>query len=167
MAGKPAARVTDPTSCSESGHGENPLVSGSPDFIIEGFPAARFNDPTECGSLIVGGEEPTVWINGMRAAVVGSQGSHGNKITAGASTVIFGNTHIPAPFTPPSPMARSQEFNQTFKFFTDQGVVAGLNYRISSSAGVGRQGATSEQGKTKTFSTGRLAEQLTIYVNGM
>lgn len=33
MSGKPAARVTDPTACPIPGHGVNPIVSGSPEWV--------------------------------------------------------------------------------------------------------------------------------------
>ncbi|HCL4343883.1 TPA: PAAR domain-containing protein [Pseudomonas aeruginosa] len=33
MSGKPAARVTDPTTCPVPGHGSNPIVQGSPDVV--------------------------------------------------------------------------------------------------------------------------------------
>lgn len=167
MAGKPAARITDPTACPVSGHGESPIVSGSPDVILEGLAAARFNDQTQCGSLIVGGEAPTVWINGMRAAVVGSQGDHGNQVTSGASTIIFGNTHIPAPFVPPTPMVVRNEFNRSFQFLTSQGPARNVEYKICSGSVRKSTGFTCEAGKTKVLSTGNAAEQITIYVASM
>jgi len=167
MAGKPAARITDPTTCPESGHGENPIVSGSPDVIFEGLAAARFNDRTQCGSLIVGGEAPTVWINGMRAAVVGSEGDHGNKVASGASTIIFGNTHIPAPFVPITPMAVRNEFNRSFQFLTSQGPAQKVKYKIFSGNTRKAIGFTCESGKTKVLSTGSAAERITIYVASM
>ncbi|MCO2696043.1 hypothetical protein FA307_22340, partial [Pseudomonas aeruginosa] len=40
MSGKPAARVTDPTTCPVPGHGSNPIVQGSPDVVFDGLPAA-------------------------------------------------------------------------------------------------------------------------------
>lgn len=38
MSGKPAARVTDLTSCPLSGHGVNPIASGSPDVFLTAWP---------------------------------------------------------------------------------------------------------------------------------
>ncbi|WP_313056437.1 PAAR domain-containing protein, partial [Pseudomonas lopnurensis] len=40
MSGKPAARLGDST-CPKTGHGDNPIVSGSPDVFFDGLPAAR------------------------------------------------------------------------------------------------------------------------------
>ena len=37
MSGKPAARVTDPTTCPVPGHGSNPIVQGSPDVVFDGL----------------------------------------------------------------------------------------------------------------------------------
>ena len=105
MSGKPAARVTDPTACPLPGHGTNPIVEGSGDVFFDGLPAARQGDATECGGVLSGGLATTVFINGKPAATVDSVGTHGNKVTAGSGTVIIGNSHTPAPFVPPGPMA--------------------------------------------------------------
>lgn len=37
MSGKPAARVTDPTTCPLPGHGTNPIASGSGDVFFNGL----------------------------------------------------------------------------------------------------------------------------------
>lgn len=102
---KPAARTTDPTACPNSGHGENPITSGSADVLIEGLSAAREGDTTACGSQLVSGLSSTVLINGKPAAMVGSTGTHDNGVIFGAGTVIIGDCPIPAPFTPPTPVA--------------------------------------------------------------
>jgi len=102
--GKPAARVSDPTACPLAGHDTNPLVAGSPDVIIEGLPAARLGDPTACGSAIVADVCGTVFFNGKNAAIVGSQGDHGNTVTAGAGTVFIGDVHSSASFGPSLPV---------------------------------------------------------------
>lgn len=121
MSGKPAARITDPTACPRSSHGVNPIVSGSPDVIFDGLNAARENDKTTCGSRIVSGLSSTVFINGLRAAMQGSIGDHGNEITAGSSTVIIGDTHIPAPFIPIVPINRPVPATYSGRFqLTDQ-----------------------------------------------
>ncbi|EIK93176.1 hypothetical protein PMM47T1_28336 [Pseudomonas sp. M47T1] len=167
MAGKPAARVTDPTACPLSGHGVNPIASGSPDVIFEGLAAARLNDPTACGGAIASGVSSTVFINGMNAATVGSVGSHGNSVTAGAGTIIIGDTHTPAAFVAPEPIVIPGEFNRTFQFQTDLGALAGLGYKIRSASGVEKVGTTCSAGKSSLFSTGQAAEEVTIYVDGM
>jgi uncharacterized Zn-binding protein involved in type VI secretion len=90
MAGKPAARVTDPTVCPIPGHGSNPIVAGSPNVLFDGLPAARMGDPTGCGSSLVGAVIPTVLINGKPATTIGTVGSHGNPVVAVSGTVIIG-----------------------------------------------------------------------------
>jgi uncharacterized Zn-binding protein involved in type VI secretion len=105
MSGKPAARVTDPTACPVPGHGSNPITAGSPDVLFDNLPAARQGDPTACGSALAGNVIPNVLINDMPATTLGTVGSHGNAVTAGSGTVLIGNSHTPAPFTPPTPLA--------------------------------------------------------------
>ncbi|HEX9796182.1 MAG TPA: DUF2235 domain-containing protein [Anaerolineales bacterium] len=105
MSGKPAARATDPTACPVPGHGTNPITAGSPDVQFDGLPAARQGDPTACGSALAGNVIANVLINGMPATSLGTTGSHGNAVIAGSGSVIIGNSHTPAPFTPPTPLA--------------------------------------------------------------
>lgn len=104
MSGKPAARVTDPTACPVSGHGTNPIAAGSGDVFFDGLAAARQGDASACGGAMSGGLATTVLINGKPAATLDSVGTHGNKVTAGSSTVIIGNSHSPASFVPPLPL---------------------------------------------------------------
>lgn len=104
MSGKPAARVTDPAACPVPGHGTNPISAGSPDVQFDGLPAARHGDPTACGSALAGNVIPTVLINGMPATTLGSLTSHGGVVIEGSATVVIGNSHSPASFTPPAPM---------------------------------------------------------------
>lgn len=99
MSGKPAARVGDPTACPLPGHSTNPIAAGSGDVFFDGLAAAREGDACACGGAISGGLASTVLINGKPAATVDSVGTHGNKVTAGSSTVIIGNSHTPAPFS--------------------------------------------------------------------
>lgn len=95
MNGKPAARITDPTSCPVSGHGNNPIASGSPDVIFDNLGAARQGDVTACGGELVGNIIPNVLINGKPAATLGSTGSHGDVVIGGSGTVIIGTNHTP------------------------------------------------------------------------
>ncbi|EHY77618.1 Rhs element Vgr protein [Stutzerimonas stutzeri ATCC 14405 = CCUG 16156] len=104
MTGKPAARLGDATSCPKKGHGDNPIVSGSPDVFFDGLPAARAGDTTACGSVLTGNIIPNVLINGRPAVVQGSLGDHGNLVIGGSGTVIIGTSHTPAPFVPPEPL---------------------------------------------------------------
>lgn len=101
MSGKPAARLGDPTACPKTGHGTNPIASGSPDVLFDGLPAARMGDASACGGAMASAVIPNVLIDGKPAAVVGSVGSHGNVVTAGSGTVIIGTSHSPAPFVAP------------------------------------------------------------------
>jgi uncharacterized Zn-binding protein involved in type VI secretion len=104
MSDKPAARVSDPTACPLPGHGTNPIAAGSGDVFFDGLAAARQGDASACGGAMVGDLATTVLINGKPAATVGSVGTHGNKVTAGSSTVIIGNSHTPVPFVAPVPL---------------------------------------------------------------
>ena len=115
MSGKPAARVGDPTACPKTGHGNNPITSGSPDVLFDGLPAARQGDPTGCGSALTGNLIANVLINGKPVATLDSLGDHGNVIIDGSGSIIIGNTPVPAPFSPPAvlnlqPAAEHQAF---------------------------------------------------------
>ncbi len=101
---KPAARITDPTTCPVPGHGPKVISSGSPDVFFDGLAAATRGDTCTCGSALTSGVSATVFINGKNAAVVGTVGSHGDVVIGGSGTVIIGDSHTPAPFIPPSPM---------------------------------------------------------------
>jgi uncharacterized Zn-binding protein involved in type VI secretion len=102
---KPAARVTDAITCPIPGHATNSIASGSPDVFFDGLPVAREDDICTCGSTLSSGLSSTVFINGKRAATTGAAGSHGSIVIGGSGTVIIGDTHIPAPFTPPTPLS--------------------------------------------------------------
>ncbi len=101
---KPAARVTDPTSCPMPGHGPQSIASGSPDVFFDGLAAARKGDICTCGSTLTSEVSGTVFINGKNAALVGTAGNHGDLVIGGSGTVIIGSVHTPSPFTPPSAM---------------------------------------------------------------
>lgn len=60
---KPAARVTDPTSCSVAGHGAQSIASGSSDVFFDGLAAARKGDTCTCGSALVSVVSVTLFIN--------------------------------------------------------------------------------------------------------
>lgn len=104
MSGKPAARLSDPTACPIPGHGTNPIVSGSGDVLFDGLSAARLSDTSACGSPIASNVSPTVFINGLNAATLGSVGGHGNTVIAGSGTVIIGSSGGGAPFVPVLPL---------------------------------------------------------------
>ena len=101
---KPAARITDPTSCPIPGHGSKAIASGSPDVFFDGLAAARKDDTCTCGSVLASEVSATVFINGQNAALVGTVGTHGDVVIGGSGTIIIGSSHTPAPFTSPTPM---------------------------------------------------------------
>ena len=72
---KPAARITDPTSCPMPGHGSKAIASGSPDVFFDGLAAARKGDTCTCGSALASEVSGTVLINGKNAALVGTVGT--------------------------------------------------------------------------------------------
>ncbi|HGM5549890.1 TPA: PAAR domain-containing protein [Pseudomonas putida] len=101
---KPAARITDPTSCPMPGHGPKAIASGSPNVFFDGLAAATKGDTCTCGSALASSVAATVFINGKNAALVGTVGTHGDVVIGGSGTVIIGDSHTPAPFIPPTPI---------------------------------------------------------------
>lgn len=101
---KPAARITDPTSCPMPGHGSKAIASGSPDVFFDGLAAARKGDTCTCGSALASAVSGTVFINGKNAALVDTVGTHGDVVIGGSGTVVIGDSHTPAAFIPPTPM---------------------------------------------------------------
>ncbi|MGW8463811.1 PAAR domain-containing protein [Pseudomonas sp. CLCA07] len=161
MSGKPAARVTDPTACPLLGHGTNPIAAGSGDVFFDGLAAAREGDASACGGAMVGDLATTVLINGKPAATVGSVGTHGNKVTAGSSTVIIGNSHTPVPFVPPVPMPGY--FNDFFVLRDEEGnPIANYGYRLETESGEVYEGVTDANGHTKDVSTGKASQILKV-----
>lgn len=51
------ARVTDILDCPI--HGPNPIVTGSPNYLVEGQQCARTTSLTACGASIIGGATKT------------------------------------------------------------------------------------------------------------
>lgn len=111
---KPAARITDPTSCPIPGHGPKAIASGSPDVFFDGLAAATKGDTCTCGSALASAVSSTVFINGKNAALVGTVGTHGDIVIGGSSTVIIGDSHSPAPFTAPLPLLLQTTYGHTF-----------------------------------------------------
>lgn len=108
MSGKPAARLTDPTTCPVPGHGSPAITSGSPDVLFDSLPAARKADVAACGQKIAGAYSSTVFINGRNAAVLGSTLDHGGIIIGGSGSVIIGDSVVVAPFVAPTPSLLSK-----------------------------------------------------------
>lgn len=164
MAGKPAARVTDPTVCPIPGHGSNPIVAGSPNVLFDSLPAARMGDPTGCGSSLVGAVIPTVLINGKPATVLGTVGSHGNPVTAGSGTVLIGASGGGAAFTAPAPVI-FPGFDEQFVLKDTQGrPIANQRYLLVREHGRQETGITDAQGLTHRIAGHVKAEKVDIYV---
>jgi len=149
MSGKPAARVSDPTACPLPGHGTNPIVVGSGDVFFDGLAAASQGDASACGGALVGDLATTVLINGKSAATVGSVGTHGNKVTAGSSTVIIGNSHTPVPFIPPTPLMLFSHCQHVVMKDQDGNPLQGIPYCIRNAKGEVISGRTDAMGKSQ------------------
>ncbi|GAA0697025.1 hypothetical protein GCM10009104_26450 [Marinobacterium maritimum] len=102
MSGKKAVRVGD-IGTDHDGFPATPVISGSPDVLIDGIPAARVGDPLAPhskpkhpphGRSIATGST-TVLINGRPAAVTGGSISCGG-VTIGGGSVNIGDRYIPA-----------------------------------------------------------------------
>ncbi|WP_236193998.1 PAAR domain-containing protein [Pseudomonas glycinae] len=163
MSGKPAARVTDPTACPLPGHGNNPIVSGSPDVFFDGLPAARMTDKSACGSPITGGVSATVFINGLNAAMLDSTGGHGNVVVGGSGTVIIGQSGGGAAFSGLSPMP--VHFNDRMQVINEITGEPMPNhpYAIQRADGSVEHGVTNDAGFTHTVSS-HLPESIKLLV---
>ena len=117
---KPAARITDPTSCPIPGHGPKAIASGSPDVFFDGLAAARKDDTCTCGSALASEVSGTVFINGKNAALLGTVGTHGDVVIGGSGTVVIGDSHTPAPFTPPLPLLLQKTYGHTFSIVNSE-----------------------------------------------
>lgn len=104
MSGKPAARLSDPTSCPLPGHGTPPIQAGSPDVLFNSLPAARVGDAAACGQVISGAFSSTVIINGKNASMIGSTLSHGGVIIGGSPNIVIGDSPSSSSFVPPAAM---------------------------------------------------------------
>ncbi|QXH48900.1 PAAR domain-containing protein [Pseudomonas xanthosomatis] len=144
---KPAARLTDPTSCPIPGHGARAIASGSADVFFDGLAAARKGDTCTCGSALVSGVSATVFINGKNAALVNSVGTHGDLVVGGSGTVIIGDTHTPAAFVPPIPLTIQKTYGQAFSI-TDSETGTPLAFRdfVATVNGLETTGVTDANG---------------------
>ncbi|MBP0946603.1 PAAR domain-containing protein [Pseudomonas alliivorans] len=144
---KPAARITDPTSCPMPGHGAKAIASGSPDVFFDGLAAATKGDTCTCGSALTSGVSATVFINGKNAALVGTVGTHGDVVIGGSGTVIIGDTHTPAPFIPPLPLFLQKTFGQSFSISdSETGKPLALREFVATVDGVQTPGVTDANG---------------------
>ncbi|MBX8549455.1 PAAR domain-containing protein [Pseudomonas cichorii] len=144
---KPAARISDPTSCPVPGHGAKAVASGSSDVFFDGLAAARQGDTCTCGSALASAVSATVFINGKNAALVGTTGTHGDAVISGSGTVIIGDSHTPAPFIPPVPLDLQKTYGKSFSI-TDSETGKPLAFRdyVATIDGVEKQGITDANG---------------------
>jgi uncharacterized protein (DUF2345 family) len=114
--------------------------------------------------VLSGGLATTVFINGKAAATVDSVGTHGNKVMAGAGTVIIGNSHTPAPFVPPLPVI-IPGFDEQFVLTDTTGKpMANSRYLLVREDGSEEEGVTDDQGLTHRLSRHKKAEKIDIYI---
>ena len=96
VSSKPAARVTDMHTCSETTsqvpHVGGPIVSGSPNVFINGRSAARVGDIATCNGPLdkISEGSASVFINGKPAARMGDRTEHGGVVIIGSSNVFIG-----------------------------------------------------------------------------
>ena len=153
MSGKPAARVTDPTTCPLPGHGTNPIASGSSDVFFNGLAAARLGDKCTCGQALSGAFSSTVLINGLNAMTLDSTTDHGGLVIGGSANIIIGDSHTPAPFIPPLPIIGQPL--AAFKAFSAANgkPIAQQAYEIEIADGRIVKGQTNAQGMTQSVAT--------------
>ena len=153
MPGKPAARVSDPTTCPIPGHGTNPIASGSPDVFFDGLAAARVGDTCTCGQALSGGFSSTVFINGRNAMTFDGTTDHGGVVIGGSGSVIIGNTHTPAPFIPPLPIVGLPLVDFTVISAVDGEPIVQQTYELETAEGRIVKGQTNAQGLTQSVAT--------------
>ena len=148
MSGKPAARLGDPTACPVSGHGNNPIASGSPDVLFDGLPAARMGDTSACGGALSGNLIANVLINGKPAATIGTVGGHGNVVIGGSGTVLIGASGGGAVFTSPQPLSISDASYSQCILIEDQdgNPLHGIPYKLRMPQGQWIDGHTDTAG---------------------
>lgn len=86
-----SARLGDHHSCPLPGHGVTPITTASGDVIINFMGAARVGDVCGCGAVITTGF-PSIQINGLPMAHLGSPTSHGGTIITGSPDTFGGFT---------------------------------------------------------------------------
>ncbi|KIP94081.1 MULTISPECIES: PAAR domain-containing protein [Pseudomonas fluorescens group] len=153
MSGKPAARVTDPTTCPIPGHGTNPIASGSGDVFFNGLAAARLGDKCTCGQALSGAFSSTVFINGKNAMTLDSTASHGGVVIGGSANVIIGSSHTPAPFVPPLPIIGQPLVEFKAVSAGNGEPIAEQGYEIETAEGRIVTGLTNAQGMTQSVAT--------------
>lgn len=92
--GKPAARIGDMHVCPLPYHVGGPIISGSPNVLINSIPAARVSDKATCMAPpdTIAKGSAGVQINGKPAARITDTTAHGGVIVAGSVNVLIGET---------------------------------------------------------------------------
>ncbi|HCW91474.1 MAG TPA: type VI secretion system PAAR protein, partial [Marinobacter sp.] len=93
------------------GYPPTPVISGSPDVMVDGKPAARVGDQLAMHSKPFHPPHPrtiaegssTVMINGVPAAITGGKVSCGG-VTIGSGSVVIGDSPAPAAFSGSTPL---------------------------------------------------------------
>lgn len=159
MSGKPAARLTDPTSCPIPGHGVNPIAKGSPDVLFNGLPAARLSDPSACGAALSGNVAGTVFINGLNATTLGSTLNHGGTVIAGSGDILIGNSVVTAPFIAPAPL-NIQSANWINFTISAPESYSGLSCTAHFDDGSSLSGVFDDKNQVRFMPTGKVCQRL-------
>lgn len=161
MAGKPAARQTDPVSCPIPGHGANTIAQGSPDVLINGLPAARQGDTTDCGGAVSDLVSTTVFINGKPAALAGSLHSHGGVVIGGSGDVLIGDVVASAAAAQPAQTPQDEWISFSI---TAPENYEGLSCVAHFDDGTSLQGVFGADNKVKFSPTGKICQKLEFCV---
>lgn len=179
MSGKKIVLLGD-LGTDHSGFPPTPVISGSPNVLIDGKPVARVGDqlaphskpkhPPHPRSITSGA--PTVLINGMPVAVTGGEISCGG-VTIGSSSAVAGDSHTPAPFSGlsranPHATPVSAESNATRNRTKGTSAPSDTQLRNGTSSlngGGGASGATSSQA-TKNIEESGKTLRLGVFFDG-
>lgn len=179
MSGKKIVLLGD-LGTDHSGFPPTPVISGSPNVLIDGKPVARVGDqlaphskpkhPPHPRSITSGA--PTVLINGMPVAVTGGEISCGG-VTIGSSSAVAGDSHTPAPFSGlssanPHPTPASAESSAIRNRANGTSASSGTQLRngtSSHSGGGGASGVTSSQA-TKAIDESGKTLRLGVFFDG-
>jgi uncharacterized Zn-binding protein involved in type VI secretion len=179
MSGKKIVLLGD-LGTDHSGFPPTPVISGSPNVLIDGKPVARVGDqlaphskpkhPPHPRTITYGSS--TVFINGLPVATTGGAISCGG-VTIGSSSAVAGDTHTPAGFSGlsganPHPTSVSAESSATRNRANGTSAPFGTQLRngTSSHSGGGRaSGATSSQA-TKAIDESGKTLRLGVFFDG-
>lgn len=179
MSGKKIVLLGD-LGTDHSGFPPTPVISGSPNVLIDGKPVARVSDqlaphskpkhPPHPRSIISGA--PTVLINGMPVAVTGGEISCGG-VTIGSSSAVAGDTHTSAAFSglseaSPHPTPVNAESSATRNRTNGTSAPSGTQMRngaSSNNGGGGASGATSSQATKAVDESGKTL-RLGVFFDG-